>query len=356
MTTQHNPRPRPPSTHHAGTPSAGTMAPGIGAPPSEDSWEWAHGVLAETENATGTVATDLHMLRDGAKRLALVSFDQGPDLALKQYADDRGLWTQRWLRRLAAAGFADPARLGVTRARGWSRTHKTLVTDVAPKHPWASWLVASPDARDAATSAAADWLAELQSLDVALPDRSTYRAGLELQRHCGELALAFPSHAASVQATRRLVHDRLYESERGAALVPSHGDLHPNNLHITGNQQRVVAIDVDTAGLRRPAYDVGYALAQMLIVSWMRTGSFHAGAAAGRVFWLRWVASGGRDADAVGAESVRALLQSLHFELVTYRNGRTALLDPWLRVAHSMLIIGPPETLDILATAEENAS
>ncbi len=319
---------------------------------------WVNGVLVETGKPTAHV-TSLRVLRDGVKRLAVVEFVDGAPLVLKQYADDRGAWTQLWLQRLVTAGFGPPGQLGVTPARGWSRTHRTLVTDLAPDHPWTSWLVGAPDARSAAARAAADWLTALQSLELTLPVRTGYRAGADLERQSAELAAAFPGYAMSITALHRAVQARLYGpgSSGATVLVPSHGDLHPNNLHIVdGSILSVMAIDVDTAGLRRPAYDVGYALAQLLIGSWMRTGSFHAGAAAGLVFWHRWTSDGGRDAGAVAAESVRALMQSLHFELVTYRNGRTNILDLWLGIAHSLLTNGLPTTLHRLVTAEEDPS
>ncbi len=351
MATQHRTSPPAPSVMHPGTATAPADAE---APSSAAACRWAREVLADTDNED--VITAVRVLRDGKKRLAVVSFGDAPDLVLKQYADDRGAWTQQWLLALEAAGFAPPSRLAVTRARGWSRTHRTLVTDLAPQHPWTSWMVTRPGQRDTAARAAADWLSSLQALDVNLPDRSSYRAATDLQRQCRELSSTFPTHATSLQRTSRLVHERLYSCDHQVALVPSHGDLHPNNLHIAKDGLRVVAIDVDTAGLRRPSYDVGYALAQMLIVSWMRTGSFRAGAAAGRVFWQRWSSHGGRDADAVGAESARALIQSLHFELITYRNGRTDLLGAWLHVAHLALTVGLPDTLNILSPTEEITS
>lgn len=319
---------------------------------------WAEGVLFETTSGPPVEIRDLRVLRDGAKRLACVTLGNGTSLVLKQYADDRGAWTQRWMDRLCDAGFAPPSRFSVTPARGWSRTHSTLVADEAPQHPWTTWLTSAPRDRDAAAEAAADWLVALQAMGIALPDRTEYRAGTELTRDHRELALEFPVYSEVLQRVGREVHDRLYGLDRGTSpLVASHGDLHPNNLHIADDgRMSVMAIDVDTAGLRRPAYDVGYAVAQMLIMSWMRTGTFHVGACAAQAFVRRWEMGGAPDVDSVAAEVVRALLQSLHFELVTYRNGRTDLLDPWLYAAHLMLTTGVADTLATLATEEENAS
>ena len=319
---------------------------------------WATEVLSETDSGPDARIRDLRVLRDGVKRLVGVTLEDGTSLVLKQYADDRGAWTQRWMDRLCDAGFVPPNRFSVTPARGWSHTHSTLVADEAPQYPWTTWLTSTPKDRDAAAEAAADWLVALQAMGIALPDRTEYRAGNELDRHHRELAQGFPVYSEVFERVGREVHDRLYGPHCGTSpLVASHGDLHPNNLHIADDgAMSVMAIDVDTAGLRRPAYDVGYAVAQMLIMSWMRTGSFHAGACAARAFMRRWSMGGAPDVDSVAAEVVRALLQSLHFELVTYRNGRTDLLEPWLHASHLMLTAGLPETLATLASEEEIAS
>ncbi len=108
------------------------------------------------------------------------------------------------------------------------------------------------------------------------------------------------------------------------------------------------AIDLDTVGMRRPAYDIGYALSQMLVSSWMHTGSFAPGAGAGLAFWNHWKTASGHDSDAVPAEVTRALVQSLHFELITYRTNRLELLGLWLGLAEAMLRDGVASTLNQL--------
>ncbi len=64
-------------------------------------------------------------------------------------------------------------------------------------------------------------------------------------------------------------------------------------------------------------------------------------------------AADGRDAEAVPAELVRALVQSLHFELVTYRTDRSELLDRWLDLAESVLTDGVPAALDTFVALQE---
>lgn len=258
--------------------SSRTSAPDrYGAPLSAAAMRWTRSVLADTVPALATGLIDVRMLRDGPKQLAVLDFTTVSALVLKQYADDRGAWTRRWLQRLTEAGLAAPARFTVTPARGWSAAHRTLVTDLATGQPWADWTLAPAADRDAAAVAAADWLTRLQSLPVALPDRTGYRAGEELRRETGRLAIQYPSHAPRLFRVADTAHGLLYGDPHAAGpdLVASHGDLHPNNLYLAaGGPLTVTAIDVDTAGLRRPSYDVGYALAQLLILSWLHTGSF----------------------------------------------------------------------------------
>lgn len=326
------------------------------AAPARDSWaglspsaaHWAGGVLADVvPGGSGGVAA-VRLLRDGHKRLAVLQRHRASSLVLKQYADDRGAWTCRWLQRLTDAGLDAPGEFRVTAARGWSATYRTLVTDVAPGAAWADWLTATEQNRDAAAVAAADWLTALQTLSVALPDRTAHRAVANLHHEASGLAVTFPEVASRLRRVAQAAATRLDESATCASvrrLVPSHGDLHPNNLYLMAGAPLVAtAIDVDTAGMRRPSYDVGYALAQLLVVSWQRTGSFRTGAAAAQVFWQRW-AGIGNDVDAVPAEAARALVQSLHFELITYRTGRTDLLARWLDLADAVLAHGVEVTL-----------
>ncbi|HET6563605.1 MAG TPA: aminoglycoside phosphotransferase family protein [Marmoricola sp.] len=311
--------------------------------------QWAYGVLVDTVPALAADVADVRVLREGPKRLAVVTVSGDRPLALKQYADDRGAWTRRWLQRLTDAGLTAPSRFTVTPARGWSGRHRTLVTDLATGRPWADWTLTSTADRESAAVAAADWVTELQSLLVALPRRTDHRAGMELHLEAARLAYRFPRHAAHLRRVVDSVDRVLYDDQGAPApdLVASHGDLHPENLFLAADMG-VTAIDVDTAGLRRPSYDVGYALAQLLILSWLHTGSFETGADAGARFWRHWAAGSAVDAEAVPAEIARALVQSLHFELVTYRTGRTELINRWLHVADTVLTTDLPTALAAL--------
>ncbi|WP_405216811.1 hypothetical protein [Agrococcus sp. Ld7] len=325
---------------------------------------WAAEVLAETVPECSRHPFELDLLRSGAKRLAIVHADAAP-LVLKQYGDDRGAWTAQWLRRLADAGLTPPATDAVTLPRGWSERHRTLVTEIAPGQSWSEWTLAGPARGTGAAIAAARWLVRLQSLTVDLPVRTDHRAEREMHTSTTLLADRFPQHAERLRALEHDVAHRLYAAPGEAAAVPlvaSHGDLHPNNLHLELDEATVTALeleaptvtalDLDTAGLRRPSYDVGYAIAQLLILSWLRTGSLLTGARSASAFWGTWRASG-TDADAVPAEIARALIQSLHFELITYATGRSELIEVWLTIAEVALAGDLFEVLHSFASDRE---
>lgn len=188
--------------------------------------------------------------------------------------------------------------------------------------------------------AAAEWLSALQRLPVILPDRIGYRSMQGMQLETLRLAYAFPDRRPELAGILRDTTRRFEQTLGTCRLVPSHGDLHPENLNMLGGSPMVVtALDLDTAGMRRPSYDVGYAIAMLLVSSWMHGNSFDAGAAAAEAFWRRW-SPGGQDLAAVPAEVARALIQSLHFELVTYRTGDLRLLPLWLGLARAALDAG----------------
>lgn len=226
----------------------------------------------------------------------------------------------------------------MTPARWWSAAHRTQITDLAPGSAWGAWQTASDNAREESSIAVADWLTALQGLPVALEDRSDHRSTSRLRNEGALLAEMFPAEGSRIGWIVETAVQ--YLDTHSSALVASHGDLHLDELFIAPGQPLVVTgVDLDTAGMRRPSADVGFALAMLLVSSWMRTGSFHVGASAGRAFWRRW-ASTGVDAEAVPAQMARALVMSLHFELVAYRTGRVELLSLWLDLAGTALSKG----------------
>lgn len=317
---------------------------------------WVQGVLEDVFKDSQSAVDQIRLLRDGTKRLALVELADGRHLALKQYRDDRGHRTLDLTRRLSEGGLGRSSALGVTPVHGWSAEHRTMVNDVAPGLAWSDWLSEPAPRREAAARVAAQWLVKLQSSAVCLPDRTLHRSAADMQSQGRALSERFPGHAARLGAVmdRALPRLRAATQTPTGQLVVSHGDLHPDNLHIANLAPAVAtALDLDTVGLRTPAYDTGYAIAQLLVFSWMHTGSFEAGSSSAHHFWRQLSTEVDADAELVSVETVRALFQSLHFELVTYDTGRRELLDEWLDLAETVLAQGIDDTVRSLTPSAE---
>lgn len=265
----------------------------------------------------------------------------------KAYRDDRGAATFALLRRLGAGGLGRGDHR-VTAPLGWSAGHRVLVTECAQGEPWSEFLVEGGPRLEAASAAVGGWLRTLHGVaegpaGARLSSRADFRAEADMLREATRVGLCYPWYSRRLMEIARAATALSAESAaRERRLVPSHGDLHPHNIHLEFAADRVAAtaLDLDTAGLRRPSYDVGYAIAQLLVMAYMRCGTFVPGASAAEVFRSTAAEPAGpRSADdaAVSAQVCRALVQSLHYELVTLENGREDLLPAWCGVAEEAL-------------------
>jgi aminoglycoside phosphotransferase (APT) family kinase protein len=251
-------------------------------------------------------------------------------------------WADRVARQLVATGRGAGARHRVALPYGVCAPG-ALVSERVFGPSVRAAMVAAQD-----TDAAADvgerlagWLLDLQRAPVSM--RASDRRGLaDALPQLVEVASTVADRPTAVRALRRLawqLQDTATRSSEQAGVV-SHGDLHPGNVFLSGEE--TVAIDWDTAALREPAYDVGYALTQ-LVVSPLRAGvPLPLGVAAACRFWETYAADGGAASPSrVAVQAARALVQSMHFELVTYGNGREDVLDLWPRAALAVLEHGP---------------
>lgn len=288
----------------------------------------------------------------------LVDLDGGRrPVVAKQYRDDRGARTLALLRLLGEDGLgAGPCR--VTAGLGWCAAQRALVTERAPGQAWSDLLGGDEALLRRASAAVGTWLLTLREVPDRhrLPDRTGHRAEADLAREAEALAWRHPAYRRRLAALSGRALMRLSDGP-APDLVSSHGDLHPHNVHVRqergdlgelgdtadGPGVRVTALDLDTAGLRRPSYDVGYAVAQLLVMSAIRCHSFVPGAVAAEAFWA--VVGAAPDGHAVSAQVTRALVQSLHYELVTLDNGRVDLLPRWCGVAERALDEGVPALL-----------
>lgn len=234
------------------------------------------------------------------------------------------------LRQLREAGLRPPAHLRVPEPLGTSRDGQVLVQEWVAGNPWADTLGHGP-ARQA-SARAAEWLVTLQSLPVSV---AASEAHLEsVRRYARELVAAYPSEEAAL----RQFAGRLLEGLGSVPQppVPSHGDLHPKNLLIDG--EVVTAVDLDTFAAREPAFDVGYAIGELLIMSVLRLGETATGLDAAAAFWFGYLRAGGTAApERVALHVGRTFLQSLHYELCVLRNSRNQLLQRWPELAREWM-------------------
>ena len=243
----------------------------------------------------------------------------------KFYGRERGADADAALRALWRAGFRPPARLVVPHPFGWSAEHGALLQGRIDGIAWADHLGASAVALARASGGAARWLARLHGAPIPAEPAPLETDAAEVRRFAAELEAAFPGHADALRIAERVARELLVAP---GAPAPSHGDFHPKNVYVDG--RRVAVIDFDTFAAREPAWDLGYGVGQLLCMSRFRHGSFDPGLEAARGFL---VAYGVRAPEPpwrrVATFLARTLLQSLHYELCTLRNGRLELLDLW---------------------------
>jgi len=108
-------------------------------------------------------------------------------------------------------------------------------------------------------------------------------------------------------------------------------------------------VDLDTVAPRPPAFDVGYAIGQLLVMSQLRFRHPAPGAAAAMAFWDVFARRGTVAWRHVAVQVARTLLQSTHYELCDLRTGRTELLRCLVSWLPKWLGSNGPETLGTLS-------
>lgn len=262
-------------------------------------------------------------------------------IVVKLYGSDRGRGALEHMQTLWAAGFQPPAPFRVPRPYGYSAGQGALLQGVAGGTPWADFLGGELRALLEASRRAADWLIHLEGTSVAAPSRGPEEAAQDIRRFATELSAAFPQHADRLGGLAERLARRL--GGRPARVVPSHGDFHPKNVFL--EESAVTVIDLDTFAAREAGYDAGYAVGQLLVMSRFRLGSFEPGARAAAAFVARYAEQGGAPWESVATHAARTLMQSLHFELCTLRNGKVELLPLWPVLAEELMESDGPEAL-----------
>jgi len=266
------------------------------------------------------------------------------EIVAKVYGTDTGPRALAALWQLWTAGFRPPARYRVTQPFGYAADHNILFQARAPGVLWADFLRGDGPSLSVASAQAAAWLIQLQRGAAASEAGSWRDDDATDQRAARELLAAFTQHASGLRPVTETLLGLLHP--RGAALVPSHGGYHPMNIFTT--RRLTTAIDFDKFGRREAAYDVGYAIGRLLMISYFDLGAFAPGAHAALAFWRRYESEGQAPWSRVAVQVARFLLQSLHFELCALGKDRLDLLALWTTLMEEWLASQGPSTLERL--------
>lgn len=258
-------------------------------------------------------------------------------LVIKQDRRCEFYWADR-AARLLHQGFGVGAKSQVAAPFGVCAPG-VLVCERVPEMSLLATLLAAetPSVAGWAAEQAATWVLDLQALDLDLPASNGRGLDACAPQLVEVAAVAGQAHSRELSRLAQLLQRAAHDDRAGAVqLVASHGDLHPANLFVAPGA--VTAIDLDTVAAREPAYDVGYAVAHLVITPWLAGGPIqHALTASGR-YWDTYRLGAGPATDRrVAVQAARALVQSLHFELVTYRTDRLDLVGPYTAGALALL-------------------
>ena len=272
-------------------------------------WPAADVIEQEQHDRHGTIITMMLVHpADGTRPQPMV---------LKQYRPDDeegdGTWAADVGRRLEQLGMCAPAldRVAVTHGV----RPGALLCERAPGESWRSTVGTAQGV--SAAHAVGRWVATLQRQPLHLPE-GTRRGPADTQRQLGALLQDGAVDTARVRAAGEHL---LRELAAPQPHVPSHGNLHPDNLFVHEQARGVVviAIDLDTVAARESAYDVGYGVAQLVIRSLRRPGREHGQRAARGLIDGYLEHRGAATPERIALQAARAVLQALHFEAVGMR-------------------------------------
>lgn len=244
----------------------------------------------------------------------------------KQYADGaEGSAVFEALDHLRRGGFRPPAAFLVSRPLCFDAASLTLVQERALGEQWIE-LVLHGEGWESSSRTAAAWLTALHATPGATPSIPVAADAERVLRLGRRLQLAYIEAGPVAELAQRLA----LEMGRPAPLkVPSHGDFHPKNLVLVGDQ--ATGIDLDGFASREPAADLGDGIGQLLSMSEFRTGSPTLGARAAAAFWAGYVARTSHvpSPERVGVYVARTFVQALCYALCHRGSRRTDLLRAW---------------------------
>ena len=270
------------------------------------------------------------------------------NLIIKFYGERGGDIAYNALQQLQLARFKSPSRYRVPHPYGYGQEPTILVQEKVGGQQWIRLLLDPHSDSHEAADRAATWLIRLQQSSLIMQATETEEsrtAKLHTQIHA--LTTTFPSFAPRITTIGQLLQQQ-HASLGNAPLVPSHGDYHAGNVLLTPTTTTV--IDFDAFGPRDAAFDVGYCIAQLLSMSYFRTGSLTPGAKAAARFWLAYNRQGGQARWPNVVKHVTAtFVQILHYTLCAMQAERSDILPWWLAMIEQWLNSQHPSILDHFA-------
>lgn len=242
------------------------------------------------------------------------------------------------------AGFRPPAKFRVPRPYGYSARRSAFVQGVVRGVPWADFLYEDAVSLRAASNRAAAWLTRLQRSGVVAPAQGVEEELARTRQFVEELGRLYPQ----LRPGLRSLFERLalrFQADPGP-LMPSHGDFHPKNVLLTDGLATV--IDFDAFALREPAFDVGHAMAQLLIMSHFRLGDIAPGAAAAASFWQRYEQDGAAPWSRVALHICRTYIEILHYVLYALQTHKPELVKLWPGLVEYWLESDGPDAVESL--------
>jgi len=174
---------------------------------------------------------------------------------------DRAEVLHKALCELRNDGFRPPARFTVSEPVAFVREHGFVLQEKVPGPQATRLILASGESGRTAAVDSARWLAALHSSNLSASSDSF--DAHQVLRWAQALTEVQATDARMIRDIADAVLQRL--SETATPGVPTHGDFHPSNVFIAGNE-RVSGIDLDKFAVREPESDIGWFLMQTAVL------------------------------------------------------------------------------------------
>jgi hypothetical protein len=200
-----------------------------------------------------------------------------------------------------------------------------------PGISWREMIFEGEDSLISSSRAAAGWLSMLHGKDLKLRRGTHLMVFSRLRRIEKEISQLFPDQADRVGAIVKKINASVLYS---GVIKPSHGDFHARHMYMA--REAVTAIDLDSLALREPAFDVGYAIGHLLMMAWLKYGTYDRGTKSSALFLEEYLRHEQVETGRLVLHIARALLQSAHYSIVM-RNPSIGPVERWLDVVERFL-------------------